>query len=221
MRFARWIAVVAALVASPLCNAAGFDCAKASMAVEHQICDSPALSALDAGLAKAYVAALITADGASKSDLRQEQRHWITFVRDVCDNERCLADVYQQRIDLLKKNQRTLINEASCEIPTGKSCRSVVRYRDPSYRIESFNRSMKANDAMGAVIGCDRLIDLPVGYRNANHSFGGYCTIQLSDSRKRVKICNDDMSGRFALEPVATGSDVELRDFTNERCYGG
>ena len=88
MRFARWIAVVAALVASPLCNAAGFDCAKASMAVEHQICDSPALSALDAGLAKAYVAALITADGASKSDLRQEQRHWITFVRDVATGRR-------------------------------------------------------------------------------------------------------------------------------------
>jgi uncharacterized protein YecT (DUF1311 family) len=221
MRVMRWIVGLSSLFLSAHVFAAGFDCTKATTATEQRVCTNPALSDLDAKLATTYKAAIGAADDQSKRDLQLEQRHWITFVRNVCDDDACLSLEYGKRIALLGQNQRVIVNESSCEIPEGKSCRSVVIYRDPSYRITSFNQSLKANHTAGSIIGCNRLIDLPVGFRGSNHTFGGYCTLQSGEGRKRVKVCNDDMIGHFALEPISTGTDAELRDFTNDRCYGG
>lgn len=221
MRLMRWIVAASLILVSSQSGAASFDCTKASKPTERQICASPNISALDSQLATTYRAALLAADDQSKHDLQIEQRHWISYVRDICADDACLASSYEDRIKLLAQNQRTIINESNCEIPQGKSCRSVVTYRDTSARITSFNQSLKANGIGGSVIGCNKLIDLPVGFRDSNHSFGAYCTLQSGEGRKAVKVCNDDMLGRFAIAPVSAGTDAELRDFTNDRCYGG
>jgi uncharacterized protein len=217
----RWIVAAALTALIWHASAASFDCAKASTQIERQVCANPQLSDLDGKLADAYKGALSAAEGPSKSDLQLEQRHWIAYVRNVCDSDACLSNAYVERTKLLARNERTIINEANCEIPDGKSCRSVVTYRDTSARMKSFNQSLRTNHSPGSVIGCSRLIDLPVGFRGSNHSFGGFCTLQTEEGRKNVKICNDDMVGRFAIEPVSSGTDAELRDFTNERCFGG
>lgn len=217
----RWIALAILWAASPPGFAASFDCSKASTPAEKRVCASPGLSSLDDKLGATYRAALDAAEGPSKHDLQVEQRHWVAFVRDICGDEACMAQAYEARIALLARNERVIVNEASCEIPEGKSCRSVVRYRDTSVRIASFNASMKADANAGSIIGCDRLIDLPVGLRDTNHSFGAFCTVATSAGRQRVKVCNDNMFGHFALEPVQTGTDSELCDFTNQRCFGG
>lgn len=221
MHFTRRFFGVGSIFLCANIHAAGFDCVKASTATEQRVCASPALSDLDAKLVVTYRAAIAAADDQSKRDLQIEQRHWITFVRNVCDDDACLTSEYGKRIALLAQNQRVISNDSNCEIPEGKSCRSVVVYRDPSYRITSFNQSLKASHATGLIIGCNRLIDLPVGFRGSNHTFGGFCTLQSQEGRRRVKVCNDDMIGRFAIEPISTGTDAELRDFTNDRCYGG
>lgn len=220
MRPTRWIVGVCLLLTSTGSMAASFDCSKATAPTERRICASSELSELDTRLSEAYKAATAAAEGSGKHDLQVEQRHWIAYVRNICDSDACLAAAYEERTKLLSQNERVIINESSCEIPEGKSCRSVVTYRDTSYRITSFNQSLKSSHNAVIVIGCDRLIDLPVGFRGSNHSFGGFCTLQSNEGRKRVKICNDDMIGRFAIEPVSSGTDAELREFTNERCYG-
>lgn len=201
--------------------ATGFDCAKAASSAETAICSSPLLSGLDDELASVYKAASTAADEASRSQLVVEQRHWIRHVRDVCEDDACMAAAYRARIGLLSRNEGILVNESRCETIDGPTCRSVVTYRDSAYRVDSFNRSMKRNGMTGEIIGCDSLIDLPVGYRNSNHSFGAYCVLRRDSLRQRVKVCDDDMFGHVAIEPVMTGAAEELRTFTYQRCFGG
>jgi uncharacterized protein len=62
-------------------SAAGFDCAKAALPVEHAICASPELSARDADLAAAYAVALGVVKDPPK--LRTQQRAWLSK-RDGC-----------------------------------------------------------------------------------------------------------------------------------------
>jgi uncharacterized protein len=201
--------------------ASSFDCAKASSPAERLVCSNPELSALDSRMSEAYSNAIGAVEPASKPRLVIEQRHWIRYVRDVCDTVNCLRSAYGQRSDLLEKNSRVIFNEASCDIPTGKTCRSVVTYRDSAARIDSFNQSLKRTGEASIVVGCDHLIDLPVGFKDSNHTFGAFCTLQKGGVRSRVKICNDDMNGHFAVDAIANGSADELRDFTDKRCYGG
>ncbi|WP_309869225.1 lysozyme inhibitor LprI family protein [Luteibacter sp. 1214] len=217
----RWTVALSLLFFAVPASAAGFDCAKASSQAEHLVCSSPDLSALDSKMSEAYKDAFNAAEETSKPRLLIEQRHWIRYVRDVCETNDCLDSAYKRRVDLLAKNSRVIFNSAACDIPDGKSCRSVVTFRDSAARIESFNQSLKKQRSEGVILGCDRLIDLPVGFKDSNHTFGAFCTLKEGGARRPVKICNDDMNGRFAMEPVVTGSNDELREFTDNKCYGG
>lgn len=221
MSFMRWTVALSLLFFAVPAAAAGFDCAKASSQAEHLVCSSPDLSALDSKMSEAYKDAFNAAEETSKPRLLIEQRHWIRYVRDVCETNDCLDSAYKRRVDLLAKNSRVIFNSAACDIPDGKSCRSVVTFRDSAARIESFNQSLKKQRSEGVILGCDRLIDLPVGFKDSNHTFGAFCTLKEGGARRPVKICNDDMNGRFAMEPVVTGSNDELREFTDNKCYGG
>lgn len=100
---------------------------------------------------------------------------------------------------------------------------NVVAYRDPSIRIRSFNRSLAQAKQVGQIIGCSRLINLPVGLAGSNNSFGGLCTLQDGSQHRAVEICDDDMFGHFEKQAVdpQTISDKNLIDFTHEHCFGG
>lgn len=218
----KWIWVFLALLSlADRSFAASFDCSKANSLSEQAICSDATLSTLDSKLASTYKDAYSTADDQSKAQLIVEQRHWIRYVRDICDSNDCLASSYRDRIAQLAKNDKILINEAHCELIDQAPCRSVVTYRDSAYRIKDFNQSMKSNGTSGEIIGCSSLIDIPVGTRHSNHSFGGYCTIKNDKTQKKVKICNDDMLGHFAMEPAAKEDQKELIEFTYGKCYGG
>lgn len=79
-----------------------FDCAKASTKVEKIICDSAELSKLDSELAEAYKIALRDSPWSSANKrIRQDQKEWIN-IRNVCETEACLDDLYLQRIDALR-----------------------------------------------------------------------------------------------------------------------
>lgn len=82
--------------------AASYDCSKAGTLIEKAICSSPELSTLDEQLASAYrTAGAITTD---QSQLKHEQRTWITKVRDKCEDISCLVLAYQNRINDLTGN---------------------------------------------------------------------------------------------------------------------
>lgn len=91
-------------------DAASFDCAKAKSAEEKAICADPKLSALDEQLGAAYRAALKILSPQGQMAVRDGQRQWIKYGRDVCVKQRaelpklstCLTDLYSARLDALK-----------------------------------------------------------------------------------------------------------------------
>lgn len=209
---------------APRAMAAGFDCSKSTSAMETLICKDAKTSALDGKLQQTYKAALAVVASSSKKALIEEQRHWITYTRNICQDEACLQQVYAARIAVLARNEKDIINKLSCEVPDGGAeCVNVVAYRDPSIRIHSFNQSLAQAKHSGKIISCSRLINLPVGTVGSNNSFGGTCTLQDGLQRKTVEICDDDMFGHFELQPAEPRnvSDKNLVDFTHEYCFGG
>lgn len=220
MRRTPWLVLAALLVASPTAFAASFDCAKAATPTEKTICADSALSNLDTKLQQAYKDATAAAAPSSKPTLLTEQRHWNRYVRDVCTDGACLTRAYNARIAVLSTNDKYIADASKCEIPDGKSCRSVITMRDTGARVESFNKSLADNKKPGRVLGCDKLIDLPSGTSGSNHSYGGLCTLQNGTKRERVRICNDELIGHFAIEPSTDDSAPALRDFTDDQCYG-
>ncbi|MBD8882434.1 DUF1311 domain-containing protein [Rhodanobacter sp. 7MK24] len=209
---------------APRAIAASFDCSKATSATETLICKDAQTSALDDKLQQAYKAALVAVAPSSKKALIEEQRHWITYTRNICQDEACLQQAYTARIDVLARNEKDIINKLSCQVPAGGTdCVNVVAYRDPSVRIHSFNQSLAQAKHSGTIVSCSRLVNLPVGTVGSNNSFGGICTLQYGSQRKTVEICDDDMFGHFELQAADPGniSDKNLVDFTREHCFGG
>jgi len=212
------------LTGAPRALAASFDCGKATGTTETLICRDAQTSALDDKLQQTYKTALRAVAPSSRRALIEEQRHWITYIRNVCQDKACLQQAYTARIAMLARNEKYIIDDSSCERPDdGNGCVNVVTYRDPSIRVTSFNQSIARQQPGGKIISCDRLINLPVGTANSNNSYGGLCTLQDGTQRKAVKICNDDMFGHFQMQ-AATPQDVSSRDligFTQSYCFGG
>lgn len=217
-------APVQAQTVAPHTISASFDCSKATSPAESLICKNTQTFALDGKLQQTYKAALTAVAPSSKKALIEEQRHWITYTRDVCQDDACLQQAYTTRIEVLARNEKYIIDDSSCETPgDGGACMNVVTYRDPSIRIASFNKSLTEQKQGGRIISCSRLINLPVGTANSNNSYGGMCTLQDGTQRKAVEICNDDMFGHFQMQP-APSQDVlghGLTDFTHHHCFGG
>ncbi|MFK2877527.1 lysozyme inhibitor LprI family protein [Rhodanobacter hydrolyticus] len=210
--------------ALPRAMAASFDCSKAANATETLICKNAKISALDDKLQQTYMESLAVVAPSSKKALIEEQRHWITYTRNVCQDETCLQQTYTARIAVLARNEKDIINKLSCVLPNGgTACTNVVAYRDPSIRIQSFNQSLAHAKHSGKIISCGRLISLPVGTVGSNNRFGGICTLSDDSQRKTVEICDDDMFGHFELQPGESQdvSDKTLIDFTYEHCFGG
>lgn len=89
------LSAVAALVITGTVQAAGFDCAKASSAAEHMVCDDPALATLDSELGALFKLQLRTAK--KTEELQAEQRRWLREVRDACRDVACLKVAYERR----------------------------------------------------------------------------------------------------------------------------
>jgi len=75
--------------------AASFDCTKAGTSVEKLICNNETISKQDEDLAKTYKNAL---DSTTKKDeLKKQQIAWLK-IRNVCKDETCVTQSYQNRI---------------------------------------------------------------------------------------------------------------------------
>ena len=96
---AKLTLVVALWLSLPLtAAAASFDCKKAGNDIEKRICASPTISVLDELLAEAY------ADARQRGDtdqLKRTQRQWLSYARNSCEDEVCLAQAYAGRLAAL------------------------------------------------------------------------------------------------------------------------
>ena len=227
MRTMKLIFALGLIGLPPHAFAASFDCSKAAAPTEKLICSDAETSALDSKLQQAYKTALAAASEAvDKKALAKEQRNWIQYTRAICQEVACLRQVYAARIAVLARNEKDIINGKSyCVMPSGGGGEHecgvyVVPYRDPNDRIDSFNESLAHQKHSGKIMGCSKLIDLPVGRAYANHSFGGVCILQDGTQRKDVEICNDDMLGGFKLQMANPQdvSDKSLIDFVYDNC---
>lgn len=79
--------------------AAGFDCSKASTAIEKLVCSDTSISALDADLNRLYK--LEYEKSRAKEIFRETQILWLKSTRNLCATAECLADVYRERIQSL------------------------------------------------------------------------------------------------------------------------
>lgn len=80
----------------------GFDCKKASTAVEGMVCGSSDLAGLDARVSALYRQVMdYAADDADREYFRGDQREWLGK-RNVCSSVECLAGVYTERVEILE-----------------------------------------------------------------------------------------------------------------------
>lgn len=95
------------LLALAACHsqAASFDCARASTAVERTVCASPHLSRLDEELAASFRDMLGRV--ANPAALRERQRDWLTE-RDACPDDACLERLYARRIAALRAGTQSI-----------------------------------------------------------------------------------------------------------------
>ncbi|KAG0754456.1 hypothetical protein G6F22_020987 [Rhizopus arrhizus] len=89
-------------------QAASFDCNKAVGTTERLICSDAETSALDGKLQGAYEAALAATDAYGKKELTKEQRNWIKYARDICQDSACLQQAYTSRIAMLARNEERI-----------------------------------------------------------------------------------------------------------------
>lgn len=85
--------------AAATCHGAGFDCSRATSAIERQICTDPDLSRLDTDLTAAYKQA--TTSASDRGALGYDQRQWLRE-RNRCREAGCLKAAYRNRIQDLR-----------------------------------------------------------------------------------------------------------------------
>ena len=76
--------------------APSFDCNKASTGPERLICSNKALAEADVKMSQSYKAALSVS--ADKMSLKQEQKNWMSQVRNACSDATCMIDTYNNRL---------------------------------------------------------------------------------------------------------------------------
>lgn len=202
--------------------AAGFSCNNPSVLAERIICSDTELGALDVDLNKAYQSALRAASSASQPALIREQRNWLTYTRNSCEDANCLKKAYTARIALLRKNLEWIVNDSAKYVTVDNQQRIVVFHRDPNEEVGFFNKKL-SQKGDGHLTECHRLVALPVGYANSDETYGAYCTMATGEIRKPVTICADKFLGHLLVENSESSEDTDMNliEFTSRNCFGG
>ena len=88
--------------------------------------------------------------------------------------------------------------------------------------IEKFDKILQKKEGYG-IEQCRRVIEMPVGVKNGNVSYGAVCRGK-GEAMLWFFICRDEMVGREVYQPVANVDLVDTLDlikFVATECYGG
>jgi uncharacterized protein len=218
---------------------ASFDCQKARSATEKMVCADPELSKLDEQLAQTYHGALKTLASQVKAEqigsnapakLTQEQKHWVTYVRNLCTDIACLRETYQSRIKLLERDPNPFTNLYPTTFITPKNelgltdTRAVVYPRDSSEEIIKFIKILARSKTSGKIINCSKIIDLlPPNDSEVDYGIAGICTIENNNKiRTLIQICYENINGHHAIKTIDK-PDVSyeaLAYFIYNQCMG-
>ena len=74
----------------------------------------------------------------------------------------------------------------------------------------------------GRLRACRNMMEVAVGVRGGNLSYGAVCEIVVNGKASNVLLCDDNMVGHFALNGGSFGmSEDSVAEFTKQNCYGG
>jgi len=209
---------------------ASFDCQKARNAPEKMVCSDPELSKLDDQLAQTYRDALNTMAAQVKADkitsdtpsrLIKEQKNWITYVRNVCEDIACLRESYQSRVELLKRDPSPFTdiyppNSVTINFDDGPETWGVGYPRDLSEDIDDFNKILVQIGKHGKIIGCKQLIYLSRGMGSPdNYTSAGTCTLVNNREHSLVQICNINMNPPASLIKTINPADATYKKLTD------
>lgn len=131
-------------------NSASFDCNKASTWVEKTICKSPELSKFDEVMAKKYRSNLTDAAKEDieiyKNNVIIDQKLWLDFQRNTCEDKACLIREYQEYIE--DKNIKGTVWSFSDELSHSDlpSKNSFGKFSQ-TFKISIYNSETGRNDA--------------------------------------------------------------------------
>jgi uncharacterized protein len=208
---------------------ASFDCQKARSITEKMVCSDPELSKLDEQLAQAYRDALQALPAPrDKEALIREQKNWVIYVHNICEDTACLHESYQTRIKLLERHE----SPSSSLYPTSfitanvlgvPQSLAIIYLRDPNQNISIFTHALLQNGISGKIIGCNKLINLTPGYGNPDaYTVAASCALKNKSKRALIQICYDNMGGEDApsvaiLNKINISYQI-LIDFAVKQC---
>jgi uncharacterized protein len=85
------------VLCTPVAHATSFDCGKAAIRAEKQICANDELSRMDDALAHDYQFAVNSVSTEDLSKLRESQQKWLR-ARNACKTLRCISEQYEEQI---------------------------------------------------------------------------------------------------------------------------
>ena len=103
-------------------QAASFDCSKARIAVEKQVCASPTLSKLDEDLAAQYRSALVAAE--NPAEIKVGQRAWLKR-RNQCQDDACIEQSMRGQIQRLAGGEEGGVGQDADTSVAGSSTAAV------------------------------------------------------------------------------------------------
>lgn len=199
---------------------ASFDCGAAATVTERLICSDAELSKRDEEVAASYKKTLASLDDANKKQLVAEQKSWLKSSRSLCDDVACLRRSYETRAKLLQECYGACADLLEDYASNGER-HNLLTMRDSNARNQSFSKDLSSRK-LGAVSGCETLVDIAVGTAHGNQSFGGLCRLVGEKKTSFFMVCNDEMIGHFKVVPAPSGATrYELVDFTIKNCFGG
>ena len=194
-------------------QAVSFDCNKTSSKAERMICSSKALSRLDQNLAVVYKKLLNnTTDDIKKKFLVSEQRNWIAYVRDACQDEACLSEAYKIRTQYFQ-----MVNSGWGNADSPHTFELVTVPNQVSAIIGNFQNSLTRSGVNIRLGPCPIVLSAPYYRAQVN---GAVC-MYGDKNQHALMMCDDSMVGYFAIQFVFGISVEAVKEFATSNCYKG
>jgi hypothetical protein len=110
-------------------------------------------------------------------------------------------------------------------IACAQNARYAHRLRDKAEieeRAKIFGREMQRLGFSGEIQSCNLMMQVAVGTRGGNTSYGAICVVAFAGNTQSLMLCDDDMVGHFGLKAFTfVESEDEVASFARRNCYGG
>jgi len=146
----RLLGSMFALLACQPVLAASFDCAKAGTKIEKTICADVELSRLDELLGRFYYGAAEFVK--QQPCFKQDQREWLSKVRNRCDDAACLRKVYLERLGALVLLQPGMAIPNDLALPRTSRLRWIVPVLSESETPKLDSKPFQASGTIGYIL---------------------------------------------------------------------